>query len=455
MIDLSEISAVLYESVIKKETPKLSAELIIECAASFEAGHISWEPSAPLNLSLFCSDNNFQKSVRVVFNEIRSTKTCEKSNALKLHKALNVILANLLLAFFRPGRWSLRSPRSQYTYRKSNRYNPYDVGYRSAVSSFKGLEECGFVMKRPGTHNLETGEQYQARIQMTAKLWELLVNDFSLGVENFVGLNFGETIVLKNEKKQVVDYEETAQTIKMRKVLDRYNRLLSKADICMQDSGSSGEKKAPAARYFRVFNNGSFEQGGRFYGPWWQGISGDRRKSILINGNATVELDYSAMHLHLLYGFEGLNYYTVFPEHDDPYILPGYGEYERKVLKYGMLLALNAKTKASGNGAIRKKLKEESLWQKGLDLNGILERFSEKHSAIAHYLYSSIGLKTQYEDACIAEYVIKKLTSRNVVCLCIHDSFIVEQAHEELLREMMIKGFKSRNLKSIPKIKVS
>jgi hypothetical protein len=55
----------------------------------------------------------------------------------------------------------------------------------------------------------------------------------------------------------------------------------------------------------------------------------------------------------------------------------------------------------------------------------------------------------------VAEYVIKRLTAKGITCLCIHDSFIVEKKHRELLEGLMIKGFKANGLKSIPLIKLS
>ena len=41
-----------------------------------------------------------------------------------------------------------------------------------------------------------------------------------------------------------------------------------------------------------MFNNSSFDEGGRFYGGWWQRIDGKIRKDIRINKIATVEIDY-------------------------------------------------------------------------------------------------------------------------------------------------------------------
>lgn len=46
----------------------------------------------------------------------------------------------------------------------------------------------------------------------------------------------------------------------------------------------------------RKFTNGTFEDGGRFYGGWWQDIPKKYRKFIQIQGKPTAELDYSKLH---------------------------------------------------------------------------------------------------------------------------------------------------------------
>ena len=51
----------------------------------------------------------------------------------------------------------------------------------------------------------------------------------------------------------------------------------------------------------RVFNNESFEDGGRFYGGWWQSIPSEYRKFISLNGDLTIEMDYSQFHPNILY----------------------------------------------------------------------------------------------------------------------------------------------------------
>ena len=38
----------------------------------------------------------------------------------------------------------------------------------------------------------------------------------------------------------------------------------------------------------RIFNNGSFEEGGRFYGGWWERVPSRYRPQITIDGMPTV-----------------------------------------------------------------------------------------------------------------------------------------------------------------------
>src|SRR5262249_37427882 len=58
-------------------------------------------------------------------------------------------------------------------------------------------------------------------------------------------------------------------------------------------------------RLHRVFNN-TLDEGGRFYGGWWQNIPSKYRRFITINGVPTRELDYSNLHAAMLYAREGL-----------------------------------------------------------------------------------------------------------------------------------------------------
>ena len=75
----------------------------------------------------------------------------------------------------------------------------------------------------------------------------------------------------------------------MRNKLYAYNNLLFRTSIKLtRNKKVSNYLEANPTNfnnkeYYRVFNDGSFELGGRFYGSWWVSLSKDIRKYITIN----------------------------------------------------------------------------------------------------------------------------------------------------------------------------
>lgn len=105
-----------------------------------------------------------------------------------------------------------------------------------------------------------------------------------------------EITILRDSAGKYLDYEETAETERMRKNLTEYNLFLAKTSISL----APGQEDMPRIdltrkRLHRVFGNSSFDQGGRFFGGWWQEIPKKLRKRILINGKPTIEVDYSGL----------------------------------------------------------------------------------------------------------------------------------------------------------------
>jgi hypothetical protein len=94
----------------------------------------------------------------------------------------------------------------------------------------------------------------------------------------------------------------------------------------------------------RIFNKSSFSYGGRYYGGWWQNIPSELRKYIILNRDYTVEIDYSGLHIYLLYALKGINFADLaiepylYPKEKDPLNL-------RKIIKTMTLAAINSKSK--------------------------------------------------------------------------------------------------------------
>jgi len=199
------------------------------------------------------------------------------------------------------------------------------------------------------------------------------------------------------------------------------------------------------SQLYRVFNNGSFTQGGRFYGGWWQLVPEEQRKHILIDGEPTVELDYKALHPTLLY----LEQAGHLPD-DDPYVLEGHqgDKFMREVGKSMLLIAINAKDSSQGLRATRRHLegkfgKDEGRIH-GLDLGDVIEQYKMKHKLISWYFYTGYGTKLQFKDSWLAERIMLRLIKAGIVCLGVHDSFIVKQRHRHELFQAMEVVFEAK-----------
>src|SRR5262249_22251443 len=67
----------------------------------------------------------------------------------------------------------------------------------------------------------------------------------------------------------------------------------------------------------------------------------------------------------------------------------------------------------------------------------LIGQIKAKHSGIADSFGTGAGLRLMRIDSHMAENVQLKLIRRGVVGLSIHDSFIVEEHHAEVLKEIM------------------
>jgi len=80
----------------------------------------------------------------------------------------------------------------------------------------------------------------------------------------------------------------------------------------------------------------------------------------------------------------------------------------------------------------------------GITRAQLMKLIQQKHAPIAHRFESGYGLTLQYEDSKIAEQVLMDLLSQNIVCLPIHDSFIVQSQERAKLEKAMAAAYKKR-----------
>lgn len=417
---------------------------------------------ALLDLNLWSDTPQVDSIVRQVFEYIKKTHNLSSRPNIQMRN-LKVVLLNLHAVCQQDPQKYVGVHRGKPYYAKlPDRYNRKGVKH-SIIKTIDAMEAKRLVELERG-HYDRSGKRrgHISRMRATSLMKPLF--DI-LTATPYLHLRAPDTecIVLRkadpSAKKNVdVPYQDDAQTIDMRRQLTAYNNLLMKTYIDVPSFPQNGITSTSGAHRVyldrnakfvrRIFNNGTWNNGGRFYGGWWQRIPKEWRNKIVIHTNATVEIDYSGLHIVLLYAREGINFDKSVG--GDPYHLQGYANNERfrSLLKLVLLTAINAAnlTKAvqATNWAINTDM---STWEwvrhEHIDLKKLLNDFGNQHRPIKKYFFSGSGMWLQRIDGIIAELVINRFTDMIKVALCIHDSFVVAQTDESLLRKTMEEAFRT------------
>jgi hypothetical protein len=188
----------------------------------------------------------------------------------------------------------------------------------------------------------------------------------------------------------------------------------------------------------RIYSRKSFSCNGRAYGPLHQNLAKHMRPLIRIDDRPTIELDFSAYHIIMLYHHEGIDY------QGDPYVAPG-GKEMREVFKTVGLVGINAVSPKSAYGAIREELEERGIPLPQIErpLVSLVEMFRNAHQPIAKHLFSDAGIWLQNLDSHIMNGILIRLMGAGILGLPVHDSVIIQREHEEVLREIMMREYEA------------
>ena len=260
-----------------------------------------------------------------------------------------------------------------------SRYRPRHLSYRMVRNVTDFLEAAGYLElpSGKGAWHPDVLRRRTTRFRATHKLIDIC-HDFGISRYMIATHLDPEVIILRDRKRHgqsqgdTIDYTETPFTKQARKNLNEINIFISKHHLNLDltddreeallrrlrnrdDPGRDNFLDFTKTRLFRIFNNGSFEEGGRFYGGWWQGIPGDYRTLLTINGKRTVQLDYSGMHFSIMYAQLGLD-----TPMEDPYALEGYGGHLRGHIKRAFNIIINCATRCTGDRQHRRPHRERT-----------------------------------------------------------------------------------------------
>ncbi len=392
----------------------------------------------------------------------------------RFKKCLRLVIVDLYQAWRVDPTQYVAFHRGENDYRGGTRYNKLRIKYDALIGTIDALTREGYVEYHRGIQFYDEAGNYHGHISRMKARRMLIRYIVTHGIKpHMIGRCEDEEVIviraMKEEKKvgkktikivrNIEDKEETDAITNSRRILQEYNALLDRTYIDVDDEHLTDEEQGMLREYtldlsrkrvHRVFNNDSWEEGGRFYGAWWMECPKLLRKFIVLNGEPTVELDYSGVHVHLMYALERINYAA---KAEDAYTIEGYPH--RDLNKYVFLIAVNAEDDDDCVSGVWKRLMDKrKLSEYGItsvnQIRDILLALKAKHDPIKDYIASGKGVKLQYIDSCIAEDVVEYFSKRNIPILTVHDSFIVTNLDEMLLLDRMQLAYMTEFKKYMP-----
>lgn len=349
------------------------------------------------------------------------------------------LLANALYGYSRSPDTFIFYSRDRNHYaktRKRLRYFPTWYSRGNVLAAIEALEDAGLIEHR------RTKPSPTAKHRSRFAASERLVSIVERTPVEFL-FEPCEIIILRGADGLPINYPETDRTFKSRRDVKAHNEFLTNFDIGIDHPDTIEDARGflrvggcwldTRRRSYRQIFNDRFCFGGRWYGTWWQNLPKKVREAISINGENTVELDYRACHLRLLYAQRGLA--LPFKIHTtDPYEVPGF---PRTLTKFAFNVMLNAKTKRKALGAIEKRLKEDGLLEVREHARALTNAVADHFRDLGQVWCTGMGMRLQNTDAEICRRVQRQLRKADVPALSVHDSFIVPASAQELVNDVM------------------
>ena len=336
------------------------------------------------------------------------------------------------------------------------RYTAIDVGVSAIRTVIKELQKAEYIHFIKGK-NLPYESRIRSSIQSTNTL-NALLKPITLQLVPSELVLFREDEL--DGSKKLIDYIDTPRTVRIREELTSYNELLGSVSVELRDPSSLKVLKdlnniIVQRQFIDTGESDSkgrplFNSGGRSTSAWASLISSPERSHIYIDGKPTIEIDYQASAINVIYkALTGVLYVG------DPYSLNVRGiKIPRHLVKSIATSSLNTGT-AKGTstivggiyGALATSLKVKDLAKysqyqsikKKVKIKDILEAFLMKHNLIRHMFLrgKEVGNKVQCLESDLVFAVVNELTRRSIPVLTIHDSFIVKASDEATLEALM------------------
>lgn len=377
---------------------------------------------------------------------------------------LAVVVANALRAYDHPVCKRVHYSRTLATYCRPSLYYPDFLRSRMLIGTVDALAVNEMLTETRGVnvyatlHDAGGPRRCQSTFEATPKFVNWLA-ERGIGVEHITLLAGAPVVVMRDKTKAELAYDPHKPEIAgMIDTVKAYNRFISGFALSLGEAEArlgemnlkpdkNGKPRSPInltdTHLCRIFNDGTFEHGGRFCRGWWINVPSEDRKNITIDKEPTVELDYSACFMRMLYHLKGIDY------PGDPFEIPVVKaacveqglEWNtvRKSIKHLTNVYVNADP-AARIGSFPSVT--PSLPKGYRRPNHIYELLREMHKAIADRFQSGCGVELMRRESDVCALILLEGVRAKIPVLPVYDSYIVPRRERAWLMEAMVRSYR-------------
>jgi len=359
---------------------------------------------------------------------------------------------------------------------KKGRYGKLGLSGTALKQTIQKLEENGFIDFIRGDQTEVIENRKQSKLRAKPKLIEWIFDaqdEIATSINEDVNKYQSESVrprtkLKDKEKKPVEILRKPSYVVEGERLLNEYQAVLDHTRIINPATGK--EVSAYDKFQYRVFSRERFDLNGRVHGGFWQKIKSELRRYITLDGEQTLEADYTGTFPSIVYHFLGIDFWAQFdhlPQEllytADPYYLEGYtdlpapiGPSFRDALKLVFNAAINVEYSKSIHRRLSMTLKVNL--NKKLEVGDItLEAFNainavrmklikkflyEKHHLLKDYYFDAeIGMLAMNAESRIALEIIRRFTRLRKPILSVYDGFIVKREDKALLLDCMLNCY--------------
>ena len=375
------------------------------------------------------SVNNRTMSLNIsIADRVKNKTRSWKTNKL----VVNVVMMNMLACLSKGVR--LHYTRDKNTRAKSM-YNTRAINGYDVIKAVDYLQDIGYLINHiaPRQYGIQE-DKMSSWIEPTPFFMSEFMTDTELLMKANNAFNAAwMPIIMRNEKKEPVDYRADENTFSIEAVLTRLNETNEKF-VFTDHQGLEFQNW-----YCRIFNNSNFLEGGRFYKASVLNIrnKADERLHIKIDGEAVVEVDYTALHIFMAAEKLGCAH----EYGDDPY--KRVQGIDRQIVKLAVNTMFNCTSRAQAVKSLQSNMNKSGYKaHSGSEVvTAIFTAFPQLKDEFCYKQCS--GLRLQNQDSWMTHYVANVMSTLGKPFLPVHDSGIVRQQDEGLLIELMCDAYKS------------